>query len=307
MIRGMIMSSSIDVASSAGGGTSPSTLWADHLMPLVRRRASILRSSGVNLFMAEYLAATEQDRNAIDQSIRNQYMADLSRDNWSIQQTRTHTYLVRKRDSDELTRRISQLMSHEGFSFLEASGTVHKVWGMPVNNAQAYRDYMLLGNSGSDERYVVSLVYNKEGLVCVNDDTEGVRVSWGDDRLLECCANHLERKVFVALIDRTAASVPPRSPDQHSTPIDMICGELVSSERRNNNKSETEVAPLGGRPVFLSHGPGKEVRTKGLEPWFLLMLVNGSEGRGGDHYEPLCSSRIRGSETGTDDRPLDVL
>lgn len=216
-----------------------------------------IRRLATRFFLAHYEASTEEEKKRIDTTIRNLNFPSLN-GGWGISPLQTRRYVALRKDKATLKAKCYELQ-RQGYSWCRAAETVYSQYAQPVVNAQAYCEYMAVGN-GDNTHFLIGLNYSQRGLVSVDDDPDNCRVAWGDDIVLEALATAYQRDIFVVLIG---------------------CGKMFFLPHRPH-------------PTTSSPGvPEPLCRSKGNAPWFLLMRSTGAE-RGGDHYEPMFAERLRG-------------
>ncbi|TMW67111.1 hypothetical protein Poli38472_012227 [Pythium oligandrum] len=216
---------------------------------------SKIRRVASKFFLAHYKSCTDEEKARIDTAIRNLYFPSL-KGGWGVSPMQTRRFIARKSDKDWLFAKCVELQD-QGYSRVKAAEAVYTKYTQPVTNAEAYCDYMSVGN-GENTHFLIALNYSRSGLVSIDADPENCRVAWGDDLALEALATAYQRDIFVVLVG---------------------CGKMFFLPHRP--RSVPGLEDLG------------HTRSKGNAPWFLLMRLTGSD-RGGDHYEPMLCERLRG-------------
>ncbi|KAL0589853.1 hypothetical protein ABG067_002078 [Albugo candida] len=227
-------------------------LYSDECEPL---NSHSIRQVGATHFLAYYNSCSSEEQSRINQTIRNLYHPSLQ-GGWAVSTFQTRRYIAPITERDLLLAQCIDLQDR-GYSRHEAAEIVYTHYAEPVVNAYTYAKYMSVG-SGKNSHYLISLTYTKHGLVSVDVDTDGTRVAWGDDIILESLATAYKRDIFVVLVG---------------------CGKMFFLPHCPRKKVES-IEEQG-------------VKSKGQSPWFLLMRLTGSD-RGGDHYEPMLCERVRG-------------
>lgn len=227
-------------------------LYTEECEPLAPHQ---IRQVAAKYFLAHYESSTPEEKEKINTAIQNLYFPSL-KGGWGVSPIQTRRLVARRSDKDMLLAKCYELQER-GYSWGKAAERVYSMYAQPVSNAQAYCDYMQVGN-GENTHFLIGLNYCQSGLISVDNDPENTRVAWGDDIVLEALATAYQRDIFVVLVG---------------------CGMVFFLPHRPRESGNAE--------------PGAQARSKGHAPWFLLMRLTGSD-RGGDHYEPMLCERLRG-------------
>ncbi|OQR91715.1 hypothetical protein ACHHYP_20172 [Achlya hypogyna] len=231
----------------------------EHLTP------SRLRHEAAKHCYLRYAASSTEEKAKMDQTIRNLYYPDL-RGGWGVSPTQVRRFVALRSDKDWLVARIYELQDR-GYSWNKAAEMVYSEHAQPVLNIETYCKYMCVGSDfDSNTHFLIAMTYSRHGLVSIDNDPDNRRVAWGDDIVLESLATAYQRDIFVVLVGMGQMFFLPHRPHE----VDPAMA-LSQSQRHHHG-------PDGG---------------KGLSPWFILMRMTGGD-RGGDHYEPMHCTRLRG-------------
>ncbi|DAZ92562.1 TPA: hypothetical protein N0F65_012792 [Lagenidium giganteum] len=215
-----------------------------------------IRRLATKFFLAHYRSKSPDERQRIDTTIRNLYCPSLS-GGWRVSPMQTRRFVALRKDKNLLLAKCVELQER-GYSWSKAAEMVYSQYAQPVVNAEAYCDYMAVGN-GDNTHFLIALNYSQRGLMSVDNDADNSRVAWGDDIVLEALATAYQREIFVVLVG---------------------CGKMF-------------FLPHSPRPLSGDVKESLQGRSKGHAPWFILMRNTGAD-RGGDHYEPMLCERLRG-------------
>ncbi|KAJ7957523.1 Gap junction beta-4 protein isoform 1 [Quillaja saponaria] len=211
--------------------------------------AQELRRRTAKRFLEDLGSAVAEDRETINDAIRNMYSPDL-RNGWGIHLVQEVKLLAKKEDRLALDSAIDELVLL-GMQREMAAETIYKERCIPVNDGPSWGKYMSISGSPDDEYDIITLQYTEEGLLSVDENREGHAAAFGDDIAIECLATEFKREIYV-----------------------------VQAHGSDGMVDEENCV------FFLPHRPRSEIAEP---PFFLFMKGTGWCGAGADHYEPMIA------------------
>ncbi|KAK6241824.1 hypothetical protein SCA6_007213 [Theobroma cacao] len=208
-----------------------------------------LRRRTVKRFLEDLGSAKEEERQVINDAIRNMYSPDL-RSGWGVHVVQEVKLLAKKEDRVALDSAIDELVQL-GMQREMAAESIYKERCIPVSDGSSWAKYMSISGSPDDAYDIITLQYTEEGLFSVDENREGHAAAFGDDIAIECIATEFKREIYVVQAHGSDAMV-----DEDSCVF------------------------------FLPHRPRSEICEP---PFFLFMKGTGWCGAGADHYEPLVA------------------
>ncbi|GLJ49324.1 hypothetical protein SUGI_1042610 [Cryptomeria japonica] len=212
--------------------------------------ATDLRRKTVARFLHAYESATPQEKEEIDRTIKNLYSPRLDA-GWGVHLVQEHKLLAPKRDRYGLNASIQQLLQ---LSFVRetAAECIYKERCIVVEDGLSWGKYMSICGSSDDEYDIITLQYTEEGLLSVDENSQGRAAAFGDDIAIYTLATEFNREIFVV------------------------------QAHGSDGMIEDDDSCL----FFLPHRPRSEIFHP---PVFLFMKGTGWCGAGADHYEPLLA------------------
>ncbi|XP_022727050.1 uncharacterized protein LOC111282984 isoform X2 [Durio zibethinus] len=208
-----------------------------------------LRRRTVKRFLLDLGSANEEERQVINDAIRNMYSPDL-RNGWGVHVVQEVKLLAKKEERVALDFAIDELVQL-GMQRELVAESIYKERCVPVNDGSSWAKYMSISGSPDDEYDIITLQYTEEGLLSVDENREGHTAAFGDDIAIECLATEFKREIYVVQAHGSDAMV-----DEDNCVF------------------------------FLPHHPRSEICEP---PFFLFMKGTGWCGAGADHYEPLIA------------------
>ncbi|KAG4205370.1 hypothetical protein ERO13_A04G100300v2 [Gossypium hirsutum] len=208
-----------------------------------------LRKRTVKRFLEDLGSAKEEERQMINEVIKNMYSPDL-RNGWGVHVVQEVKLLAKKDERVALDSAIEELVQL-GMQRELVAESIYKERCIPVNDGSSWAKYMSISGSPDDEYDIVTLQYTEEGLLSVDENREGRAAAFGDDIAIECLATEFNREIYVVQAHGSDAMV-----DEDNCVF------------------------------FLPHRPRSEICEP---PFFLFMKGTGWCGAGADHYEPLIA------------------
>eukprot|EP00850_Spirogloea_muscicola_P007531 SM000038S14344 [mRNA] locus=s38:330883:332218:- [translate_table: standard] len=213
---------------------------------------------GVHVVQEVKLLARKAERAAMDSAIREMEQAGMSssalqRPEFCAQQAVAATECAMARATRlEEAGAESHLVPA---AFRDAAAeAVFKERCVPVRDGPSWADYMSTSGRPTDEYDIVALQYTQEGLLSVDENSDGGAAAFGDDIAIECLATEYCREIYVMQAHGADGMVEPSS-----------C------------------------LFFLPHSPQGGKDSVQHQPLFLFMKGTGWCGGGGDHYEPVVA------------------
>ncbi|XP_055810589.1 uncharacterized protein LOC129880535 isoform X2 [Solanum dulcamara] len=197
-----------------------------------------------------FLEDLGSEKEVIESAIKHMYSPDL-KSGWGIHVVQELKLLAKKDDREVLESAISELV-HLGMQRELAAESIYKERCIAVNDGPSWAKYMSISGSPDDEYDIITLQYTEEGLLTVDENSDGHAAAFGDDIAIECLATEFKREIFVVQAHGSDAMV-----DEENCVF------------------------------FLPHRPKCEICEP---PFFLFMKGTGWCGAGADHYEPLIAS-----------------
>ncbi|XP_031490952.1 uncharacterized protein LOC116258031 [Nymphaea colorata] len=217
-------------------------------LSLSKVSARDLRRRTVGRFEADLVSGVIA-RAGVDEAVRHLYSPDL-RTGWGVHVVQEVKLLARKVEREELDAAISELVDL-GLQRESAAESIYKERGIAVDDGPSWVKFMSVSGSADDEYDIITLQYTEDGLLAVDENTEGRAAAFGDDIAVESLATEFGREIFVVQAHGSDAMIEEDS-----------C------------------------LFFLPHCPRGQISEP---PAFLLMKGRGWCGAGADHYEPLIS------------------
>ncbi|XWS68765.1 hypothetical protein CRYUN_Cryun04dG0120100 [Craigia yunnanensis] len=208
-----------------------------------------LRRRTVKRFLEDLRSAKEEERQVINEAIRNMYSPDL-RKGWGVHVVQEVKLLAKKEERVALDSAIDELV-RLGMQRELVVESICKERCVNVNDGSSWAKYMSISGSPDDEYDIITLHYTEEGLLSVDENRDGHAAAFGDDIAIECLATEFNREIYVVQAHGSDAMV-----DEDNCVF------------------------------FLPHRPRSEICEP---PFFLFMKGTGWCGAGADHYEPLIA------------------
>lgn len=209
-----------------------------------------LRRRTVRRFLEDLGSASKEEKEVIESAIKHMYSPDL-KFGWGIHVVQELKLLAKKDDREVLNSAISELVQL-GMQRELAAESIYKERCLAVDDGPSWAKYMSISGSPDDEYDIITLQYTEEGLLTVDENSDGHAAAFGDDIAIECLSTEFKREIFVVQAHGSDAMV-----DEENCVF------------------------------FLPHRPRCEICEP---PFFLFMKGTGWCGAGADHYEPLVAS-----------------
>jgi hypothetical protein len=170
-----------------------------------------IREAGIRMFFKRFCAMNDADRQRTEKAISNLYWPDIS-GQYSVSRIKARRLVALRKDYPKLQEQI-RLLVEEGIESETARAIVYTQCATPINTADAWCNYMKVGNSnGSEppEHFIITLHYSSEGLYAIDDHIEAI--AWGDDFVLEALSDCYNREIYVILLAHDSMFFLPHSP-----------------------------------------------------------------------------------------------
>ncbi|KAJ8569601.1 hypothetical protein K7X08_006178 [Anisodus acutangulus] len=212
--------------------------------------ATDLRRRTVKRFLEDLGTVSDEAKEMIESAIKHMYSPDL-KSGWGIHVVQEFKLLALKDDRQALHSAISELVQL-GMQRELAAESIYKERCISVDDGPSWAKYMSISGSPDDEYDIITLQYTEDGLLTVDENSDGHAAAFGDDIAIECLATEFKREIFVVQAHGSDAMV-----DEENCVF------------------------------FLPHRPRCEICEP---PFFIFMKGTGWCGAGADHYEPLIAS-----------------
>ncbi|TYG74292.1 hypothetical protein ES288_D04G170800v1 [Gossypium darwinii] len=157
-----------------------------------------LRKRTVKRFLEDLGSAKEEERQMINEVIKNMYSPDL-RNGWGVHVVQEVKLLAKKDERVALDSAIEELVQL-GMQRELVAESIYKERCIPVNDGSSWAKYMSISGSPDDEYDIVTLQYTEEGLLSVDENREGRAAAFGDDIAIECLATEFNREIYVDVL-----------------------------------------------------------------------------------------------------------
>ncbi|XWS63504.1 hypothetical protein CRYUN_Cryun06bG0103900 [Craigia yunnanensis] len=154
-----------------------------------------LRRRTVKRFLEDLGSAKEEERQVINEAIRNLYSPDL-RNGWGVHVVQEVKLLAKKEERLALDSAIDELVQL-GMGRELVAESIYKERCVPVNDGSGWAKYMSISGSPDDEYDIITLQYTEEGLLFVDENREGHAAAFGDDIAIEYLATEFNREIYV--------------------------------------------------------------------------------------------------------------
>eukprot|EP00850_Spirogloea_muscicola_P003533 SM000014S00321 [mRNA] locus=s14:734934:736199:+ [translate_table: standard] len=198
--------------------------------------------------------------------------------------------LARKADRAAMDSAIRE-MEQAGMSRDAAAEAVFKERCMPVRDGPSWADYMSTSGRPTDEYDIVALQYTHEGLLSVDENSDGGAAAFGDDIAIECLATEYCREIYV--VSTPAWNFFIKAELSECRSVTPTVTHAASPARPLPEQMQAHGADGMVEPssclFFLPHSPRGGKDSVQHQPLFLFMKGTGWCGGGGDHYEPVVA------------------
>ncbi|KAM3202731.1 hypothetical protein P3L10_030356 [Capsicum annuum] len=154
-----------------------------------------LRRRTVRRFLEDLGSASNEDKEVIGSAIKHMYSPDL-KSGWGIHVVQELKLLANKDDRQVLDSAITELVQL-GMERELAAESIYKERCIAVDDGPSWAKYMSISGSPDDEYDIITLQYTEEGLLTVDENSNGHAAAFGDDIAIECLATEFKREIFV--------------------------------------------------------------------------------------------------------------